>query len=108
MKSTVFIREIEKQMKKVGADRVDGPFFYLRLLRKIFAIFSKDGEAYVKKVKGIIGFRVLGEGGKEVKWIIDAKNGSGSLELNSKSKRARKINERPDYDSSTSQGIEPV
>lgn len=60
-KSTVLIREIEKQM-------------------------AKDGEAYVKKVKGIIGFRVLGKGGKEIKWIIDAKNGTGSLELNSKTK----------------------
>lgn len=61
-KSTPFIREIEKQM-------------------------SKDGATYVKKVNGIIGFRVLSEkGGKEVQWVIDAKNGSGSLELNSKTK----------------------
>nr|XP_039260874.1 non-specific lipid-transfer protein-like [Styela clava] len=47
---------------------------------------EKDGKQYVKKVNGIIGFRVTGPGGKQVLWIVDAKNGNGSLELNSSKK----------------------
>lgn len=60
-KSTLLIREIEKQM-------------------------ARDGKSYVKKVNGIIGLCVLGKDGSKVKWNIDAKNGNGSLELNSKTK----------------------
>ncbi|XP_076065407.1 sterol carrier protein X-related thiolase [Oratosquilla oratoria] len=41
---------------------------------------AADGEALVKKVKGIFCFQVKGgPGGSEAKWIVDAKNGSGKV-----------------------------
>jgi len=54
---------------------------------EIKAQIEKDGDKYVKKVKGIICFAVNGgPGGKSVKWLIDLKNGNGKVELNSNSK----------------------
>lgn len=47
---------------------------------------DKDGPAIVKKMNGIMAFKVKGPGGKEVTWTIDAKTGNGSLELNSSKK----------------------
>ena len=46
---------------------------------------KNDGANLVKKVKGIFGFKVKDGSGKEVLWIVDAKNGSGSVELDGKS-----------------------
>lgn len=39
----------------------------------------------MKKINGILGFKVKRKDGKEILWIVDAKNGNGSLELNSDS-----------------------
>jgi len=39
-----------------------------------------------KKVKGIFGFKVKDSNGKDHLWIVDAKNGSGKVELNGKVK----------------------
>lgn len=57
---------------------------------KSAAIFSaieqalkEDGAALVGKVKGVYCFQVKGgPGGREGKWIVDAKNGSGSVTYN--------------------------
>ncbi|XP_063861191.1 LOW QUALITY PROTEIN: sterol carrier protein 2-like [Scylla paramamosain] len=57
---------------------------------KSAAIFSaiekalkEDGPALVGKVKGVYCFQVKGgPGGREGKWIVDAKNGSGSVTYN--------------------------
>merc|ERR1712018_92417 len=47
---------------------------------------ENDGANLVKKVKGIFGFKVKDASGKEHLWIVDAKNGSGKVELNGKVK----------------------
>lgn len=54
---------------------------------EISSMIEKEGEKYVKKVKGVICFQVNdGPGGKSVKWLVDLKNGKGKVELNSASK----------------------
>ena len=47
---------------------------------------QKDGVNLVKKVKGIFGFKVKDSNGKDHLWIVDAKNGSGKVELNGSGK----------------------
>merc|ERR1712126_705154 len=48
---------------------------------------SEDGKTLVGKVKGIYGFKVKGgPDNKEGFWIVDAKNGLGSVEFNGKAK----------------------
>ncbi|XP_061192501.1 sterol carrier protein 2-like isoform X2 [Saccostrea echinata] len=42
---------------------------------------DKDGQAWVKKMKGVFCFKVKGSGGKEGVWVVDAKNGSGSVKF---------------------------
>jgi len=57
------------------------------VFEEITQMIEKEGEKYVKKVKGIICFSVTkGPGGKSVKWLIDLKSGKGSVEVNSASK----------------------
>ena len=49
---------------------------------QIEAILDEDGQALVGRVKGIYLFKVKGgSNGVEGKWILDAKNGSGSVEF---------------------------
>ena len=45
---------------------------------------KNDGANLIQKVKGIFGFKVKGPNGNEVLWIVDAKNGSGKVEVNGK------------------------
>ncbi|XP_071116602.1 sterol carrier protein 2-like [Haliotis cracherodii] len=45
-----------------------------------------DGSNIVKKMKGVFCFKVKGAGGKEGIWIVDAKNGSGSVTFGTQSK----------------------
>ncbi|XP_071952174.1 sterol carrier protein 2-like [Antedon mediterranea] len=48
---------------------------------------EKDGAKYVSKVKSVFAFDILdGPGGKKGKWIVDVKNGNGSVEYGSKKK----------------------
>ncbi|KXJ16087.1 non-specific lipid-transfer protein [Exaiptasia diaphana] len=61
-KAKVVFDEIEKQLKTEGA-------------------------AYVKKIKGVFCFKIQkGPGGKEGVWIVDAKNGAGSVKFGSSDK----------------------
>lgn len=44
----------------------------------------QEGEQFVKKIGGIFAFKVKdGPGGKEATWIVDVKNGKGSVAVNS-------------------------
>merc|ERR1711997_305931 len=53
----------------------------------IEAALKEDGKTLVGKVKGIYGFKVKnGPDNKEGFWIVDAKNGLGSVEFNGKAK----------------------
>eukprot|EP00093_Oithona_nana_P009637 09637.XXX_453103_457080_1 [CDS] Oithona nana genome sequencing. len=47
---------------------------------------KNDGANLVKKVKGVFAFKVKDTNGNEVVWIVDAKNGSGKVEVNGKDK----------------------
>ncbi|XP_034311466.2 sterol carrier protein 2-like isoform X1 [Crassostrea angulata] len=42
---------------------------------------DKDGPGWVKKMKGVFCFKVKGSGGKEGVWVVDAKNGNGSVKF---------------------------
>ncbi len=53
---------------------------------QIEAALKQDGENLVGRVKGIYGFKVKNASGKEAMWIVDAKNGSGSVTFNGKTK----------------------
>ena len=51
------------------------------IFNQIEAVLEEDGAALVGRVKGIYLFKVKGgPAGAEGKWILDAKNGSGSVE----------------------------
>ncbi|XP_056020038.1 sterol carrier protein 2-like isoform X3 [Ostrea edulis] len=42
---------------------------------------DKDGPTWVKKMKGVFCFKVKGAGGNQGVWVVDAKNGSGSVKF---------------------------
>jgi len=74
------------EMRKTSASPADG-FKSTPAFQEIKSTVEKEGDKYVKKVKGIICFHVnKGPDGKSVKWLIDLKNGSGKVELNSDTK----------------------
>ena len=45
---------------------------------RLLSLFQ-DGSNIVKKMNGIFCFRVKDKDGKEAIWVVDAKNGSGSV-----------------------------
>jgi len=50
------------------------------IFAKINDALQADGKTLVKKVKGVYCFVVTGgPAGAQVKWVVDAKNGSGSV-----------------------------
>ena len=69
---------------KCHSFRVKG-FASTEIFEGIAEALKEDGANLVKKVKGIFGFKVKANG-KEVLWIVDAKNGSGKVELNGSGK----------------------
>ena len=55
------------------------------IFNQIEAVLAEDGAALVGRVKGIYLFKVKGgPNGAEGKWILDAKNGAGSVEFDGK------------------------
>ena len=55
---------------------------------QIEAVLAEDGSALVGKVKGIYLFKVkAGASGAEGRWILDAKNGTGSVEFGGEGRR---------------------
>merc|ERR1712141_97997 len=66
-------------------DKVKG-FKSAAIFDGISEALKNDGETLVKKVKGIFGFKVKDTNGNEVLWIVDAKNGSGKVEVNGSDK----------------------
>uniref|UniRef100_A0A8D0H2D0 Sterol carrier protein 2 n=1 Tax=Sphenodon punctatus TaxID=8508 RepID=A0A8D0H2D0_SPHPU len=57
------------------------------VFREIEKRLAEEGEAYVKKIGGIFAFKVKdGPGGKEATWVVDVKNGRGSVDVNSDKK----------------------
>lgn len=46
---------------------------------------NQDGASYVKKIKGVFCFKVKKDG-KEGVWVVDVKNGNGSVKFGSSAK----------------------
>lgn len=58
--------------------------FAARLLNWALPVFLQEGEKLVKKIGGVFAFKVKdGPGGKEATWVVDVKNGNGSLTTDS-------------------------
>ncbi|EMP33573.1 Non-specific lipid-transfer protein [Chelonia mydas] len=57
------------------------------VFKEIEKKLEEEGEQFVKKIGGIFAFKVKdGPGGKEATWIVDVKNGKGSVGTNSDKK----------------------
>ncbi|NXN93804.1 NLTP protein, partial [Rhinopomastus cyanomelas] len=65
---------------------VDGFKSHL-VFKEIEKKLEEEGEQFVKKIGGIFAFKIKdGPGGKEATWIVDVKNGKGSVAVNSDKK----------------------
>ncbi|XP_019386989.1 PREDICTED: non-specific lipid-transfer protein [Crocodylus porosus] len=65
---------------------VDGFKAHL-VFKEIEKKLEEEGEKFVKKIGGVFAFKVKdGPGGKEATWIVDVKNGKGSVDVNSDKK----------------------
>jgi len=63
----------------------DNGFKCAPIFKMLGAVLEQDGANLVKKVNGIYGFKVSGgPDGKEATWIVDVKNGNGSVEFEGK------------------------
>jgi len=63
----------------------DNGFKCAPIFKMLGAVLEQDGANLVKKVNGIYGFKVNGgPDGKEATWIVDVKNGNGSVEFEGK------------------------
>jgi hypothetical protein len=58
----------------------EGKKIYPNVEKKIEEALKADGEALVSKVKGVFAFKVKDANGNDAVWIVDAKNGKGSVE----------------------------
>lgn len=57
------------------------------VFKEIEKKLEEEGEQFVKKIGGIFAFKVKdGPGGKEATWVVDVKNGKGSVLPNSDKK----------------------
>lgn len=61
--------------------------FFNILLKKMTNVHItcplQEGEQFVKKIGGVFAFKIKdGPGGKEATWIVDVKNGKGSVAVN--------------------------
>ncbi|NXO79918.1 NLTP protein, partial [Sitta europaea] len=65
---------------------VDGFKAHL-VFKEIEKRLQEEGEHFVKKIGGVFAFKVKdGPGGKEATWVVDVKNGKGSVAVNSDKK----------------------
>nr|AGT78529.1 sterol carrier protein 2 [Bufo gargarizans] len=57
------------------------------VFKEIEKKLKEEGEQYVKKIGGVFAFKVKdGPGGKEATWVVDVKNGKGSVSFDSDKK----------------------
>lgn len=61
------------------APGADSGFKSAPVFGQIKDALAQDGANIVKKMKGVFCFRVKGKDGKEGIWVVDAKNGNGSV-----------------------------
>ncbi|KAM4721557.1 sterol carrier protein 2 [Rhinophrynus dorsalis] len=66
-----------------AADGFKAQYVFKEIEKKL----EEEGEQYVKKIGGVFAFKVKdGPGGKEATWVVDVKNGKGSVAINSDKK----------------------
>ncbi|XP_009696792.1 PREDICTED: non-specific lipid-transfer protein-like [Cariama cristata] len=65
---------------------VDGFKSHL-VFKEIEKKLKEEGEQFVKKIGGVFAFKIKdGPDGKEATWVVDVKNGKGSVAVNSDKK----------------------
>ncbi|XP_018116401.1 sterol carrier protein 2-like [Xenopus laevis] len=66
-----------------AADGFKAHYVFKEIEKKL----AEEGEQFVKKIGGVFAFKVKdGPGGKEATWVVDVKNGKGSVDVNSDKK----------------------
>lgn len=63
-----------------GSLKVDG-FKSSEVFELMKTALEAQGKDLIKKVNGVFLFKVAGDGGKTATWVVDAKNGSGSVRV---------------------------
>ncbi|KAM5160528.1 sterol carrier protein 2 isoform 1-T1 [Callospermophilus lateralis] len=75
--------QIEAAPTSAASDGFKADLVFKEIEKKL----EEDGEQFVKKIGGIFAFKVKdGPGGKEATWVVDVKNGKGSVLPNSDKK----------------------
>lgn len=75
--------QIEAAPTSSAADGFKASLVFKEIEKKL----EEEGEQFVKKIGGIFAFKVKdGPGGKEATWVVDVKNGKGSVHPNSDKK----------------------
>lgn len=75
--------QIEAAPTSSGGDGFKANLVFKEIEKKL----EEEGEQFVKKIGGIFAFKVKdGPGGKEATWVVDVKNGKGSVLPNSDKK----------------------
>lgn len=74
-KSNAIFEKIQEEMNKVCT--IISFFLYV----PTFCPFLQNGADYVKKIKGVFCFKVKNGKGEQGIWIVDAKNGNGSVKF---------------------------
>ena len=69
--------EIFEEIRKT-VDAVSPPLTWKHTATLII-LCLQEGETLVKKIKGIFLFKITGSGGRESQWVVDLKNGKGSV-----------------------------
>ncbi|KAM6217900.1 sterol carrier protein 2 isoform 2-T2 [Rhynchocyon petersi] len=76
-------QQIEAAPTSSAADGFKANLVFKEIEKKL----EEEGEQFVKKIGGIFAFKVKdGPGGKEATWVVDVKNGKGSVLPNSDKK----------------------
>lgn len=69
----------QKQPVKASTDKDPTVFKVHKIFKILEEAMLDDKENLIEKVRGIYCFKVTNSSGKEGMWIIDAKNGKGSV-----------------------------
>ncbi|XP_075412325.1 sterol carrier protein 2 isoform X2 [Tenrec ecaudatus] len=81
--SSLRTHNIEAALTGSATDGFKSDLVFKEIEKKL----EEEGEQFVKKIGGVFAFKVKdGPGGKEATWVVDVKNGKGSVHLNSDKK----------------------
>jgi len=74
------------QAVATSASASESDFKAAAIFKEIATKLETDGASAVQKIKGVFAFKVKGAGGKEGLWVVDVKNGNGSVKFGSNDK----------------------